>query len=76
MAISIAITTQLRADFGVLFWALKSNRMRVIQERNASNVPTVSYTRGSDLSVSLEGAGGIGGWIKIGVGPEWRLDKA
>jgi RHS repeat-associated protein len=34
---------------------------RVIQERNASNVPQVSYTRGTDLSGSLEGAGGIGG---------------
>jgi RHS repeat-associated protein len=32
--------------------------MRVIQERVGS--PTVSYTRGSDLSGSLEGAGGIG----------------
>ena len=37
--------------------------MRVIQERNASNVPTVSYTRGNDLSGSLEGAGGIGGLL-------------
>jgi RHS repeat-associated protein len=37
--------------------------MRVIQERNASNVPTVSYTRGSDLGGSLEGAGGIGGLL-------------
>jgi RHS repeat-associated protein len=36
---------------------------RVIQERNASNVPQVSYTRGSDLSGSLEGAGGIGGLL-------------
>ncbi len=35
--------------------------MRVIQER-AGN-PTVSYTRGSDLSGSLEGAGGIGGLL-------------
>lgn len=37
--------------------------MRVIQERNSSNVPTVSYTRGNDLSGSLEGAGGIGGLL-------------
>jgi RHS repeat-associated protein len=36
---------------------------RVIQERNDSNVPTVSYTRGTDLSGSLEGAGGIGGLL-------------
>jgi hypothetical protein len=31
---------------------------RVIQERDDSNTPTVSYTRGSDLSGSMEGAGG------------------
>jgi RHS repeat-associated protein len=36
----------------------------VIQERNASNnVPLVSYTRGRDLSGSMEGAGGIGGLL-------------
>jgi len=37
--------------------------MRVIQERDGSNTPTVAYTRGSDLSGSLEGAGGIGGML-------------
>jgi RHS repeat-associated protein len=37
--------------------------MRVIQERDSNNVPTVSYTRGNDLSISLEGAGGIGGLL-------------
>jgi RHS repeat-associated protein len=37
--------------------------MRVIQERSSSNVPTVAFTRGSDLSGSLEGAGGIGGLL-------------
>ena len=37
--------------------------MRVVQERNSSNVPTVAYTRGKDLSGSLEGAGGIGGLL-------------
>src|SRR5207244_7082434 len=37
---------------------------RVIQERNGTNnTPTVSYTRGNDLSGSLEGAGGIGGLL-------------
>ena len=36
---------------------------RVIQERDGNNVPTVSYTRGKDLSGSLEGAGGIGGLL-------------
>src|SRR5205823_10100668 len=38
--------------------------MRVIQERNGTNnTPTVSYTRGNDLSGGLEGAGGIGGLL-------------
>ena len=36
---------------------------RVIQERDASDTPTVSYTRGNDLSGTLEGAGGIGGLL-------------
>jgi RHS repeat-associated protein len=36
---------------------------RVIQERDGSNNPTVAYTRGTDLSGSLEGAGGIGGLL-------------
>jgi RHS repeat-associated protein len=36
---------------------------RVIQERNSGNTPTVSYTRGPDLSGSFEGAGGIGGLL-------------
>ena len=31
--------------------------LRVIQERDSNNVPVVSYTRGVDLSGSLEGAG-------------------
>ena len=50
-------------------WTLESETWyvydgkRVIQERNGSNVPTVSYTRGTDLSGSLEGAGGIGGLL-------------
>ena len=35
----------------------------VIQERNAANLPQVSYTRGNDLSSSLQGAGGIGGLL-------------
>src|ERR1051326_1040406 len=37
--------------------------MRVIQERDDSNNPLVSYTRGNDLSGSMEGAGGIGGLL-------------
>ena len=36
---------------------------RVIQERDGNNNPMVSYTRGNDLSGSLEGAGGIGGLL-------------
>jgi RHS repeat-associated protein len=35
----------------------------VIQERNGSNTPTVSYTRGVDLSGSFQGGGGIGGLL-------------
>jgi RHS repeat-associated protein len=34
-----------------------------VQERNASNLPQVSYTRGNDLSGSFQGAGGIGGLL-------------
>ncbi len=38
--------------------------MRVIQERNPStSLSLVSYTRGNDLSGTLEGAGGIGGLL-------------
>jgi len=36
---------------------------RVIQERDGTGAPTVSYTRGNDLSGSMEGAGGIGGLL-------------
>jgi RHS repeat-associated protein len=35
----------------------------VIQERDSNNLPAVTYTRGKDLSGSLEGAGGIGGLL-------------
>jgi len=35
----------------------------VIQERNANNVPLVTYTRGLDLSGTASGAGGIGGLL-------------
>jgi RHS repeat-associated protein len=40
---------------------------RVIQERDSNNNPTISYTRGSDLSGSMEGAGGIGGLLSRSV---------
>jgi RHS repeat-associated protein len=35
----------------------------VIQERDQNNTPTVTYTRGLDLSGSFQGAGGIGGLL-------------
>jgi RHS repeat-associated protein len=35
----------------------------VIQERDVNNLPKVTYTRGNDLSGSLQGAGGIGGLL-------------
>lgn len=41
---------------------------RVIQDRNAQGNPTISYTRGTDLSGSLEGAGGIGGLLALSGG--------
>src|SRR5206468_7316134 len=50
-------------------WALLSETryiydgMLVIQERDANNVPTFTYTRGRDMSGSLQGAGGIGGLL-------------
>jgi RHS repeat-associated protein len=40
--------------------------MRVIQERTTA--PTVSYTRGPDLSGTFEGAGGIGGLLARSTG--------
>ena len=36
---------------------------RVIQERDSSNTVLVTYTRGLDLSGTIEGAGGIGGLL-------------
>ncbi len=35
----------------------------VIQEREINNLPTTTYTRGIDLSGSLQGGGGIGGLL-------------
>ena len=35
----------------------------VIQERDVNNLPKVTYTRGNDLSGTLQGAGGIGGLL-------------
>lgn len=39
--------------------------MRVVQERGADNLPLLEYTRGPDLSRSLEGAGSIAGLLAI-----------
>jgi RHS repeat-associated protein len=50
-------------------WHLQSERRYVydgnlpIQDRDANNLPQVSYTRGRDLGRSLQGAGGIGGLL-------------
>ncbi|MHB8521579.1 MAG: RHS repeat-associated core domain-containing protein [Limisphaerales bacterium] len=44
------------------------DRRTVIQERDGNNNPTVSYTRGNDLSGSLQGAGGIGGLLARSTG--------
>jgi len=35
----------------------------VLQERDQNNLPNVTYTRGNDLSGSLQGAGGVGGLL-------------
>src|SRR5208337_5026573 len=42
----------------------------VIQERDLNNLPTTTYTRGKDLSGSLEGAGGIGGLLAMTLNTE------
>jgi len=39
------------------------DRMVVVQERDTNSTPLVTYTRGNDLSGSLQGAGGIGGLL-------------
>jgi len=41
--------------------------MLLLQERSNANNPLVTYTRGADLSGSLDGAGGIGGLLSRGV---------
>jgi RHS repeat-associated protein len=37
--------------------------MLAVQKRDANNLPLVTYTRGSDLSGTFQGAGGIGGLL-------------
>jgi RHS repeat-associated protein len=39
------------------------DRNLVIQERDANNLPTLTLTRGNDLSATLQGAGGVGGLL-------------
>ena len=56
----LARVVQWTFNYGVVYLY---DGMRVIQERDSNNVPLVSYTRGVDLSGSLEGAGGIGGLL-------------
>ncbi len=41
------------------------DHMLVIQERDALNLPTATYTRGLDLSGGLQRAGGIGGLLAL-----------
>jgi len=40
--------------------------MLIVQERSSGNHPQVTYTRGTDLSGTLEGTGGIGGLLSRG----------
>lgn len=44
----------------------------LFQERDGNNLPQTTYTRGLDLSNSLEGAGGIGGLLARSGGPLGR----
>jgi len=37
--------------------------MLIVQERDSGNMPTVTYSRGRDLSGTVDGAGGIGGLL-------------
>jgi RHS repeat-associated protein len=37
----------------------------ILQERDGNNIPVLTYTRGLDLSGSLQGAGGIGGLLAL-----------
>src|ERR1700686_2277395 len=48
----------------------------VVQERNAGNIPLVTYTRGNDLSGNLQGAGGIGGLLARTDMGQWIGDSS
>jgi RHS repeat-associated protein len=63
------ISRDYRWDAGTSGW-VKTNEVQyvydgrlVIQERDANCLPQVTYTRGNDLSGTLQGAGGIGGLL-------------
>ncbi|NLH72868.1 MAG: RHS repeat-associated core domain-containing protein [Verrucomicrobia bacterium] len=51
------------------WWSLGSeprylcDGLLIVQERDSGNTPTVTYTRGCDLSGTVDGAGGIGGLL-------------
>ncbi len=59
------------AEYETYYWEASDvtyyvyDGMRVIQERSGlyATTPATSYTRGNDLSGSMEGAGGIGGLL-------------
>jgi RHS repeat-associated protein len=48
----------------------------VVQERNVSNLPMVTYTRGNDLGGTLQGAGGIGGLLARTDNGQWIAGSA
>lgn len=50
--------------------------MLVVQERDQFNIAKLTYTRGKDLSGSLEGAGGIGGLLALSDHKSQILDHA
>lgn len=54
-------TTSAWIEVGEVHFVYDGNT--VVQERNASNIPTLTYTRGNDLSGTLQGAGGTGGLL-------------
>jgi len=69
---TIARTASYEYDFKGKRWktttpegSMSTNQSHVLilQERNSGNTPQVQYTRGLDLSGTIEGAGGIGGLL-------------
>jgi RHS repeat-associated protein len=69
---SIARTASYEYDFQCKRWKTTTlegsmianhSHALILQERNAGHTPQVTYTRGLDLSGTIEGAGGIGGLL-------------